>query len=66
VSKTGQGTLMDIYRSVYPQWRFWLACDSMKIESLGIALNKQVGVCISQWRQDIRLGEIVDCTATTI
>jgi hypothetical protein len=52
--------IMDIYQSVYPRWRFWLACDSMEIESFMMDLDKEFGIEVPQESCDITLGEIVD------
>jgi hypothetical protein len=57
--------IMDICRSLYPQWKFWLVCDSMEVESLMMDLDKKFGFDISRWHPDITLGEIVDSATAT-
>ena len=49
--------IMDIYRGRY---RWQTLCDSLEIESLTMALEKELGVEASRWHPEVTLGEIVD------
>lgn len=51
--------LQDIYRSRYPRWKFWQLGDSMEIESLGMSLEEQFGIDISEQYPSVTLGDIV-------
>ena len=51
--------IMEIYRTLYPRWKLWLAADSMEVETLMMELDKQCGVKAEVWRPDISLGDLV-------
>ncbi|OHB85301.1 MAG: hypothetical protein A2V98_17925 [Planctomycetes bacterium RBG_16_64_12] len=52
--------VMDIYRALYPRWKFWQLADSMEIESLTMDLRKQYGFCVEEWRPDTSLADLVE------
>ena len=57
--------LLEVYRDRYPRWKFWLAADSMEIESMSIGLREKYGIDTSSWNENTTLGEIIDSVLWT-
>jgi propanediol dehydratase small subunit len=57
--------IMEIYRALYPRWKFWQLGDSLEIETLMIDLNKWSGIEAEVWRPEVSLGELVGLAGTS-
>ncbi len=49
--------LIEIYRSLYPRWRFWNLGESLELETLLMEVEKRLGPCDSNLVA-LPLGEI--------
>lgn len=52
-------TVADVYRSLYPRWRFWRIGDMMELETLFLSLEHDFGVDVSRLHAGIELSELV-------